>query len=130
MTLPTTMKTKKLVDMLYDATTQGEIEWQLGFDEDTVETKLGKNFVQLIQEDEDDPADGTVTVILVKNENGDVVDRIYPGILHGEKTSIDGYTKYWQVFDAIYSTATRMAKGVEKTLDEVIAELQKKVIPF
>ncbi|RYD91798.1 MAG: hypothetical protein EOP50_13685 [Sphingobacteriales bacterium] len=107
----------------------GNIEWQLGFDEATVETRLGKNFVQLSEEPTEE-GDDTVVVLRLRNESGDIIDTIYPGSLHPAKPSWPEHTMYWQVFEAIFRTAARSARGVEKVLDEIIAELEKKAIPF
>jgi hypothetical protein len=128
MTSPTLEKTKKLVDALYRTTLDGNIEWKPGFDENSVETTLGKTIVQLTQEPDDD--DSPVIAIRLKNNRGDELDLIYPGILYEQKTGVPQYQKYWQLFDGLYAMAKRSAMGADQALDEVIAELEKKDIPF
>jgi hypothetical protein len=129
MTQPATEKLKKLVETLYEATTLGNLEWQLGFDETSVETRLGKNIIHLSEEPLEE-GDDTVVAIRLKNESGDVIDTIYPSALHPLTPTIPGYKMYWQIFEAIFSIGSRTARGVEKTLDEIISELEKKTLPF
>ena len=106
-------KMQDLVEQLYTGTVEKAIVWKASFNDQAVETTLGRFTIRVSEEFNRD-LDDTYCQLILKNNIGSIVDTITPGSLSNAAPKIQGFMQYWQLMDGLYRLAHRQASGASR----------------
>lgn len=119
-------KQMKLMDLLYERTERGLLEWQETLPE-IFQVSFTDKSVQL-RMDVDELHEAVTYIALLVNDEGQTVDRITDEDLDREQSGTTG--AYWYSrLASLFAMARRRARGADKMLDEILKEIEDD-IPF
>ena len=125
-----TEQLRRLLEGLYLRTMEKKIRWTYDESTDSCEASLGRGYVELAGETDQD-GDYSVLVKLL-NADKQVIDRIYGGSygLHEHVPFNTGHKTYWVLMTEIKNSAERSALGSDEVIDSMISGLASDVLPL
>jgi len=116
-------KYRKLVELLYKKTNEGNIKWSEDEVDDSFNVSLGQSRVEVdsTTDENDDP------IIIVRvYADGKMTERFDDNDIKGIRPSIPGYDSYYKLMSETYKMAQRTSTGADIVLDGIIQELEGK----
>jgi hypothetical protein len=121
-------KQRKLMDVLYQRTQRGEIEWQEGLT-DVFQVSFKNNSVQLHSYRNAKNDNDVDYLVFLINGDGEIADRFTDEDLDLDESGMPGNRWYGMLGD-MYRLARRRARGGDKVLDDILQELDGDDVPF
>ncbi|HLL75458.1 MAG TPA: hypothetical protein VK421_09330 [Pyrinomonadaceae bacterium] len=112
-------KLNQLIDLLYERTQKGQVNWESTPDEDAFVVHFSELSLS-IRSGYDEDGDEFVSISL-RNQNGRVIDNDYFWDAMTE-------TGAWDKAFSLYSAAKRKALGVDEALDRILDELKTNAV--
>lgn len=127
MNVDTVSKQRRLVEQLAEKTKSEKIEWSEGDYSDGVKASFGRHTVDIFERTPDF-GENDYVVVISDDWKGEI-DRFSDVDLSidAAKPSVGG--TYYQLLDAMFKSAQRQIKGVDKALDSILNELDS-ILPF
>jgi hypothetical protein len=116
-------KQRRLVELLYKKTQQGELEWSEGIAKDSYQVSLSSNTISIRPVPNREVEEVLDYEISLTNSQGKVVDTftdVEIGKLLGEG---EMRKKFYEGFAELFEMARRTASGSEQVLNEILSEL-------
>lgn len=118
---------RELVEVLYIRTADRKVPWRYDETSDTCEVTLGKGYVQVLGETDEDG--DYFNYIRLLNSDKAVIEDIYGGTLAGSASPVKspmrtGHQSYWELIRDLKSRAQRIAIGADEVLVSMLGELR------
>lgn len=113
----------KMVQLLHDKTSKGEIKWEQIAGKASYQTPFPKYTVRISEIRSDEPEESPDYVVSIFNEEGTLVERASDVTIRDKVQD----TQPFLLMKELYTLARRKALGVDDALDDLLADLD---VPF
>lgn len=115
---------RRLVEAIYQNSISGSINWSYNEPADICEAELGKGFIQVLTDTDEDG--DYYNYIRILNSDKQVVDTIYGGTLGSLGSTAapsTGHANYWQMIADLKSVAHRSAVGANDVINSMLTAM-------
>lgn len=116
-------KHRKLVELLYQKTNEGQLDWNEDESDNSYMVSIGSSFLEIntTMDENDDPV-----VFIRVFRDGNIIERFTDNDIKGRRPSVAGYDTYYKLMSSLYDMAKRRHSGADVVLDDLIQKLQEK----
>jgi hypothetical protein len=115
-------KFRRLVDMLWERTSNRELPWVYDSKTKVVSIAIGNRVLTLSQGQNQNYEE--LYTVTIYNEQGQLVDRFNDENINGESPPLSDFVNYFSLMESLYAYAQRRAVGADVALDEMLKDLE------